>query len=305
MTRALPIALALAGALVVGCSTAEDRDEAAGAPGLPEGEIHYVAMGDSFTSGPFLDEPRSDPAGCARSTQNYPAFLADWLEVESYTDASCAGATTDNLANPQGILDGSRVRPQLDALSDDTNLVTLGVGANDFVVYGRMIQCRDGSTPCPVEDLRTSAENVEARITVAVEQVRSRAPRAAIHVVGYPQILPPEAGCETVTTAPEVLVQLDGVADALNTSLREGAEAAGASYVDLASPSQGHDVCAVEERWIVDQQGQEGEGAHFHPNLDGMRAAASAVYEAITGEDAPSSDRAEPAEDAVVLNPVG
>ena len=52
---------------------------------------HYVAMGDSYSAGPFIGTMRSDPEGCARSLQNYPAFLADWLDVATYTDVSCSG----------------------------------------------------------------------------------------------------------------------------------------------------------------------------------------------------------------------
>jgi len=39
--------------------------------------IDYVALGDSFSAGPFIGTMRTDPEGCARSKDNYPAFLAD------------------------------------------------------------------------------------------------------------------------------------------------------------------------------------------------------------------------------------
>lgn len=306
MRRLGPLVLALAGALATtGCSGGGDPGPLGGDPGLPEGEVHYVALGDSFTSGPGLDEPRTDPYGCGRSTQNYPAFLADWLDVASYTDVSCAGASTGNLADPQpATLDGGRADPQLEALSEETNLVTLGLGANDFVLYARMVQCAEAAFPCPVEDLRRDAANVRSRVATAVEQVRARAPEALVHVIGYPQILPTGTTCSAVAVPPELLAELDEVADALNDSLREGAEAAGASYVDLASVSRGHDVCGGEQAWISDRTAAPGEGAAFHPNADGMRAAAGAAYEAFTGEEPPEEDRAEPDEDAVVLNEV-
>ena len=42
-------------------------------------EIDYVALGDSYSAGPLVTTVRSDPSGCVRSTDNYPAFLAGWL----------------------------------------------------------------------------------------------------------------------------------------------------------------------------------------------------------------------------------
>ncbi|HVK36487.1 MAG TPA: SGNH/GDSL hydrolase family protein, partial [Microlunatus sp.] len=41
--------------------------------------VDYVALGDSFSAGPLVPEARSDPAGCFRSTNNYPAYLAGYL----------------------------------------------------------------------------------------------------------------------------------------------------------------------------------------------------------------------------------
>ncbi|MGH3865072.1 MAG: hypothetical protein ACRDQ4_02855 [Pseudonocardiaceae bacterium] len=54
---------------------------------------HYVALGDSYTSGPWIPEQRADPVGCQRSTSNYPARLAAVLHISDYTDVSCGGAS--------------------------------------------------------------------------------------------------------------------------------------------------------------------------------------------------------------------
>ena len=37
---------------------------------------HYVALGDSYATGPGIPNPRIDSPGCFRSTNNYPARLA-------------------------------------------------------------------------------------------------------------------------------------------------------------------------------------------------------------------------------------
>ncbi len=53
---------------------------------------HYVALGDSYASGPGIPAQRADPIGCQRSTHNYPALLAQALGIRDYTDVSCGGA---------------------------------------------------------------------------------------------------------------------------------------------------------------------------------------------------------------------
>src|SRR5690606_11900370 len=62
---------------------------------------HYVALGDSYTSGPLVPEQRPEIPGCARSTGNYPSLLAQRLDVAEFTDVSCGGASTEHMTAPQ------------------------------------------------------------------------------------------------------------------------------------------------------------------------------------------------------------
>ena len=95
--------------------------------------VDYVALGDSFSAGPLVPDARSDPPGCFRSTNNYPAYLAGYLGVRSYRDVTCSGAQTRDLRRPQLMAFGQTTPPQLDALSTGTDLVTVGIGGNDSV----------------------------------------------------------------------------------------------------------------------------------------------------------------------------
>ncbi|GAA1925059.1 SGNH/GDSL hydrolase family protein [Nocardioides hwasunensis] len=264
-------------------------------------DVDYVALGDSFSAGPFIGTMRTDPNGCARSRDNYPAFLADWLDVKSYTDVTCSAATTADLTAPMRLFDGTTAPPQLDALSEDTDLVTLGMGGNDFGIYTSLIQCQDGAA-CPLDRLRADAGKVAGNIRKAVRGIRSRAPEATVYVVGYPDILPTEGTCAAVGVPADVLGPVADIAGILNASLRAGAKAGGASYVDMAKPSQGHDVCAQRGAWINGPRFRAGVAAPFHPKLNGMRAMAAVIYEQITGEEPERTEYAEPDPDVVVLN---
>ena len=58
----------------------------------------YVAMGDSYTSGPVIPTQSSAAGGCDRSNENYPSDVAAALKL-TLTDVSCSGATTANILN--------------------------------------------------------------------------------------------------------------------------------------------------------------------------------------------------------------
>lgn len=297
----LLVALALS---ATGCSTggAVDAD-------LPDPivdtevttRIDYVALGDSFSAGPFIGTMRTDPTGCARSRDNYPAFLADWLDVASYTDVTCSAAVTADLYAPMTMFDGKTTGPQLDAVSAATDLVTIGMGGNDFAIYDSLIKCQDGA-PCPVADLTADARKVAGRIERAVGRIQEAAPDAAIYVVGYPDILPTEGDCRAVGVTADVLGPVAEIGGHLNASLKKGATAAGASYVDMEAVSEGHDVCARGRAWVNGPRFRAGIAAPFHPKVNGMRAVAAEVYTMITGEEPEVTDFAEPDPDAVVLN---
>lgn len=300
---ALLVALALA---ATGCQSGEAAD---GGVGLPDpvidtevtSDIDYVAMGDSFSAGPFISTMRSDPQGCARSRSNYPAFLADWLDVASYTDVSCSAAVTADLYAPMQMFDGNTTGPQLDALSVDTDLVTLGMGGNDFAIYDSLIRCQDGAA-CPVADLKADARKVAGRIEQAVRRIQRAAPEATVYVVGYPDILPTEGTCDAVGVSADVLGPVTDIAGLLNASLEKGAVVAGAAYIDMETVSEGHDVCAKGRAWVNGPRFRAGVAAPFHPKINGMRAVAAELYRTITGEEPETSEYAEPDPDAVVLN---
>lgn len=286
------------------------QGDAKGDSGLPDpvvdtevtSTVDYVAMGDSFSAGPFIGTMRTDPDGCARSRDNYPAFLADWLDVASYTDVTCSGATTADLYAPMTLFGGGTAVPQIDAVSADTDLVTIGIGGNDFGIYDGLIGCQQPASVCAVDELRANARKVAGRIEQAVRRISRAAPDAQVYVVGYPDILPTEGTCDAVGASAAVLGPVTEVAGMLNASLRKGAEAAGGSYVDMEAVSKGHDVCAKGRAWVNGPRFRAGIAAPFHPKINGMRAVATEAFRQITGEDPEVSEFAEPDPDVVVLN---
>ena len=275
----------------------------AGSPApAPEPEpVDYVALGDSFSAGPLVPEARTDPPGCFRSTNNYPAYLAGYLGVRSYRDVTCSGARTADLRRPQLLAFGQTTPPQLDALPTGTDLVTVGIGGNDFGLFGSIIgtcgavrdrdprgaPCRrsftrrvDGRT---IDTKARDARRVEDRVARALRAVARRAPEAEVYVVGYPHLLPARGTCAAVPFADGDYVWGRRIERLLNESLRGAAERSGATFVDLDAASREHDACAGRLAWLNGSQTLFGLAAGFHPLQSGMRGMAQAVHAAITG----------------------
>ncbi|WP_197320769.1 SGNH/GDSL hydrolase family protein [Saccharomonospora sp. NB11] len=248
--------------------------------------VHYVALGDSYTSAPGTGRGVGSPIGCERSDNNYPRLVAAELAPASFTDASCGGATTEHLTSPQQTADGTNP-PQLDALTPDTTLVTLGIGGNDVGLVQLAGQCAEvaaeGGRCGESAAVEERVGNTVAAVAEAVRAVRERAPDARVLVVGYPTILPADpATCADVL--PHDLADLAALReglDLLNHVLEQQANAHGARFVDTATPTAEHHLCAAEgQRWIEGLESTTG-AAPLHPTARGERAIADAVLAAI------------------------
>lgn len=302
--RSVVVAAALAAALGAGaCSgggggPSADSRPSPSRPALetPQPALSYVALGDSFTAAPGL--PETDPSdGCLRSSSNYPALVAERLEDDydvELDDRSCSAADTTSLAGEQLIGRDPRP-PQLDALGRGTDLVTLSIGGNDFGVFLRLVggclavaqddpdgsPCRDAARAEGDAMAQTSAQ-IQQRLVDAIREIRRRAPRAQVLVVGYPQLVPATGSCpELLPIASGDLPFARRVNRSLTDNLARAADRTGTSYVDVWSASAGHDICS-EQPWVAGQAGQPGGGAIlFHPLPAGQQAVADLVVDAV------------------------
>ncbi|MEZ0579729.1 SGNH/GDSL hydrolase family protein [Nocardioides sp. MH1] len=276
-----PLAAACAGLVVAGLLAACDdggkkSDEASYAIGKGD---EYVALGDSYTAAPGTGTVTKG-GGCSQTEVNYPHRIAQATGV-SLRDNSCNGASTDDVEQPQATPKGLQVNDaQLDGLSDDTDLVTFRLGANDFSLIARVFLCAaadargtlgGGTEPCTDLD-RTSPQGaadevlpqLESKVEAALQAVSDRAPNARIFVIGYPQILPPEGSCDLFPLPPGDEAWAHRILDGLNDALRAGAEAIDAPYIDMTEVSAGHDTCS-DEPWMAGIEPVPGAAVAFHP----------------------------------------
>ncbi|QWF77418.1 SGNH/GDSL hydrolase family protein [Amycolatopsis sp. CA-230715] len=284
----LPIAaVAAVAALFTGTASAASAAE----------PVRYVALGDSYTSGPFIPLMRLDPLGCARSTNNYPSLLSRKLDTASFTDVSCGGAATANMTTSQSVPLGSNP-PQFNALRANTDLVTVGIGGNDFNLFGTLISAcpklRAGDptgNPCQrkftvdgVDTMKVTAAKIRPRIAEVLAGIHARSPRAKVLAVGYPRIAPATGYC------PDILPFADGdyawlnsIEEALNQAVSDAvADDGSSSYVDTYTPSLGHDACAPDgAAWINGKDLNIFAAAQYHPFRAGMEGVASVLYRAL------------------------
>lgn len=239
----------------------------------------YVAMGDSYTSGPgVLPYAEGAPARCGQSTLNYPHLVAAALKL-SLTDVSCGGAKTENFTIAQ--YPGEQ-GPQFEALGESTEVVSIGMGGNDHNLFGTLVQ---GCSETDTKNVTTKApckEKYEALVTKTLEEdkapaeqalreVKILAPKAKVFVVGYPDITPKKGKCPTALpwTEGDLKWFRNTVQKKGNAALKAGAKANGAIYVDTFKASEGHDLCQpVGTRWIEPLLGSL-TGIPVHPNAIG------------------------------------
>lgn len=254
------------------------------AANMPQRHVH---LGDSYASGMGLQPsvPES-PFLCMRAEDNYGQLVARRNGWE-LTDVSCAGARTENLTGEQYL----GVPPQLDALGDDVATVTMTLGGNDADVFAlatgeclRLGRANPDGAPCAAALREPLFDAVDHRVrpdlVAGLRAVVERAPRAKVVVTGYPWLLPATGGCfAEVSVAAGDVPFVRALQRRLNGAVRAAATAAGATYVDVATVSAGHDVCAgQEQRWIS----PAGAGpASLHPTALGQRGMAEAVHAAL------------------------
>ncbi|MEV6103171.1 SGNH/GDSL hydrolase family protein [Streptomyces sp. NPDC051940] len=225
-------------------------------------QVDYVALGDSYSAGSGVLP--LDPAAsllCARSILNYPHVIAGRTGA-SLKDVTCGGAQTKDFTESQY----PGVGPQLDALGTGTDVVTLTIGGNDNNTFiNAILACGSAGVVTlgfgsPCEDLygSTFTDQITGttlpRLTESLRAIRAKAPNAEVAILGYPWIVPAAFDWTCYAKMPIARGDIPYLRDlqaTLNAAVKQAAAATGATFVDMAAASEGHDACkAIGTRWI-------------------------------------------------------
>ncbi len=269
---------------------------AAAAPQVPAGPV--VALGDSYTAGDLLplDLP-GQPLGCLRSGKGYAVQVAKALGAgNDFVEAACTGAGVKEMTRAQRTYLGTNA-PQLSVLSPDDRLVMLTLGGDDLGFLAVLRTCMALSvtnpfgSPCRshyasggTDQLAARIDAEQAKLTTVLHAISSRAPRARVLLVGYPDMIPQRGGCwPAVPITSGDIRYLRGIETRLNGILAASAAAAGVSYVDTYTPTIGHDFCQDHDVKYVEGLIPTSLAAPFHPNARGQNAMAAAVLATLRG----------------------
>lgn len=266
-------------AAVAGCSSGDGSDGKATSDKAPK-VSRYVALGDSAVSGPGLDpmDPKA-PADCFRSLGNYPHRVAKTLGAK-VDDVSCGGATTDTVRDAV-----KKGRTQLDALKPDTQLVTVGIGANDAgMASGWFKACfLPGQNDAACAGFMTRfapdlLEQTRTRVAGILDEVKDRSPRATVLLVGYMRFAPSRGTCAVLPISEANRAASEAFERDLAAMLRGAAQEASVGFVDMWSEAKGQDICAGKP-WVNGLEA--GDGELLHPTSAGMKAVAAEVVRAL------------------------
>ncbi|MGI5326442.1 SGNH/GDSL hydrolase family protein [Actinomadura nitritigenes] len=245
----------------------------------------YVALGDSMASGPLIPDITGN-VGCGRSTRNYAHDLASAMGL-NLADVTCSGASTKHMTQSQdtsvGGVDTGTVPPQFDALTADTALVTLTIGGNDVGLVGIAQNCATldpTATPCKgtyEAQVAQRTADFEPKLSAVLDGIRQRSPNARIVVTGYGLYIKPNGCWPVQPVLPTDANFLQGSVNAMNAVIKRQTEAHGDTYIDLVTPSAGHDSCqSASKRWLEGYVPVHA-AAPLHPNASGEAAYASVI----------------------------
>lgn len=223
--------------------------------------LEYVALGDSYSAGSGVLPVDTTALPCMRSTANYPHVLAARTGAH-LKDVTCGAAQTKDFSQAQY----PGIAPQLDALSADTDLVTLTIGGNDNGTFiDALLACGSAGIvtagqghPCKSLYGSSFTDTVDSStypaVKAALQAVRDRAPNARVAVLGYPWILPATADPTCFAKMPIASGDVPYLRDLqthLNGAAQRAADETGATFVDFSAASEGHDGCQPSgTRWI-------------------------------------------------------
>lgn len=252
-----------------------------GAALADEEPLQYVALGDSYSSGVGAGSYIHDGTLCFRSDNAHSVTFAESIGAELDFQA-CGGATIPDVQNGQ-----------IDALSADTDLVSLGIGGNDTGWVGVLLTCALPLPPTCWDEIDEAEEYVLNEMPEELDSlytdVREAAPNADVVITGYPLLFSGVQCQLLVDITPEEQERLNEATHTLNDTIAGVAAEHGFEFADVRDNFAGHAVCDEEEYL----HGLTGPLVieSFHPNFDGQQQGyLPALEEAVSANSSAETD---------------
>ncbi|WP_182910367.1 SGNH/GDSL hydrolase family protein [Micromonospora endophytica] len=208
-----------------------------GAPARAAAPQEYVALGDSYASGVGAYPYDSASGACLRSPKSYPKLFTSAVSGYTLKDVTCSGAT---MADVRG--------KQLSALSGNTALVSITVGGNDAqfssVATGCLTQSESYCETATMYSSYYARNQMVGELAGLYGEIKRRAPRAKVVVLGYPRLVAPTGSCGAISPSATKRAHMNGNADAVAEGTRAAASRAGVTFVDMRQVLAGYEACS-------------------------------------------------------------
>ncbi|WP_185844441.1 SGNH/GDSL hydrolase family protein [Nonomuraea sp. WAC 01424] len=257
----------------------------------------YVALGDSYSSGEGVYEQDGSPVNggadrCHRARGSYVPLVAgahDFSGGNAFY--ACSGATTRQLLSGQ-----YGQQPQITRVDPSASLITLSIGGNDAgftdVLTGCIVKL-PWSSACVDQDAEVAQRIDELRPSLfkVLGELRARAPRARVIVLGYPRPFPasPSQAVDNLGVADQrwlntVTRKLNDTVGAVTAQYDRGLAGLGApgsvEYVDAYEAFTGHEAGTAQpylNSLALDVDALTVNARSYHPTGDGYRRFAELI----------------------------
>jgi len=234
---------------------------------------HYVALGDSYSSGVGAGSYISSSGSCDRSTNAYSQLWANSRHPASYVSVACSGATTQDVLNNQ-----------ISALSSSTTLVSITIGGNDVGFSSVMQTCVLDSASACLNAINTATSQAKTilpgRLANTFAAIRQAAPSAHVVVLGYPELYDLGHSWYCPGLSGTDRTALNNAADLLDTEISTAAHNAGDTFADVRGNFHGHELCDFFTEWLHSVDVTD-VGDSYHPNASGQSGGYYAAFSAV------------------------
>ena len=236
--------------------------------------VHYVALGDSYSSGVGAGSYIGSSGSCDQSTNAYPALWDAANQPASYVSEACSGATTATVLSSQ-----------LSALSAATTLVSITVGGNDVGFSSVMETCVLESTSSCVSAVNNAesliASQLPGELDSVLSAIKADAPNARVVVLDYPDLydLSRSSCCIGLSTTDRT--DLNNGANELDSQIQAAAARHGDVFADVRGAFSGHEICDSSS-WLHSVNFLD-ISESYHPTASGQSGAYEPVFSNYAG----------------------
>jgi lysophospholipase L1-like esterase len=236
--------------------------------------VHYVALGDSYSSGVGAGNYTSESGDCDRSPNAYSALWSAAHSPASYTSVACSGATTTSV-----------ISTQVSSLSSTTTLVSVTAGGNDVGFSNIMETCVLDSTDDCVAAVNSAESKAQTTLPGLLNNlynsIRSHAPSAKVVVLDYPVFYHLNVSCGPGLSATSRAKIDEGINMADGIIQTAVASHSNFVFADARNAFLGHQICD-SSAWLHSLNFTDITES-YHPTASGHSGAYLPVFTSAAG----------------------